>query len=279
MPGSGGRARCKTPPRITAHKPPKPATPPPGWRPSTAAAGDAGANSSASTALSPSSSGTPSTAGAAYTPRRGDGTPLAAVSSSPAPAPPLASLGSRGGAAASHCGYLAKLGDVSNVLLGKRTWKRRFFVLDAGHLAYYESAGQYEAGAAPMKGNRLDVREYVMAVTAGDVPLPDGADIALEPAGAAAAASPAGGGAPPSTPGHASSSIASRLHLPRLGSSPAGGGGGGVTSPGSPASGGGGAAGTSPSTRVWKFRCESAEDVQAWSRALAAHGCRRRGAA
>ena len=110
-------------------------------------------------------------------------------------------------------GYLAKLGDG---LLGRK-WKRRYAVLDAGVLSYYESLADYEGGAAPIKGNRLCVNLFRVRRGGGGGDS-GGADLLLEPREGLGAAAHAGGG------------------------------------------------------RVWKWRCESQADLEAWAQALARHG-------
>lgn len=219
------RARCVTPPRITEHKPPRPRDPLPPRAPSSSLS-----SSSASAAslppLPPRISGSPA---ATPTTPRGAGAAAATSSLATSPASPDTAQGGGGGGGppVHHAGHLAKLGDAGRLSLGglglgKPAYKRRYFVLDAGVLSYYESEAAHALGKAAIKGNRLEARTFTIAPPGDD---PDGADIVLAP-------------------------------LP---------GSGGATSG---AAGGGGGSGE----RVWKFRGDGRADVEAWRRALVAHG-------
>ena len=70
-------------------------------------------------------------------------------------------------------GWLVKEGGVA--LLGKPTWRRRYFVLDGGVLTYYADREAHERGDPPTKGNVIQVRGYRLLESGLD-----GADIVLE---------------------------------------------------------------------------------------------------
>jgi len=147
--------RSATPPKITAHKPPRPLGPPP----SRASAAFSGVD---------------------------DATPTRARSSSTATPGAGSSGGGAVAAALPKTGWLVK--ESGQSLLGKRTWQRRYVVLDAGVLQYFQSREAHDRGEPALRGNLVRVAEY--RVVEGGA---DGADIVLEPLppdakGAAAAA-------------------------------------------------------------------------------------------
>lgn len=230
------RTRCPTPPRISEHKPPKPLDPPP-----------VGGNLAA--IVSPLE-------------QRGDGIPVSAKATQSA-------------IASTQSGFMSKLGDQANVITQKRSWKRRFFVLDVGILAYYESDAAFEGGQPPIKGNRIRVSDYVMSISDGSSSLADGSDIILEHE----AAKVLGNGSTKGAGGDAHDANGSPMIVQRLS---AGGGLASVSSPrkvGQSGTNSGSSAAsqhhesTEPG-RVWKFRCESRAELDRWAKALSAHGCR-----
>jgi hypothetical protein len=155
MSSSGAPQRSVTPPKITAHKPPKPPGPPPPRRQqqSEAAALDAAALSS-------------------YL--HGGGADF----SSPAVAP-------------SKAGYLVKEGAVAMMGMAK-SWKRRYFSLDAGSLRYWADDNAHNTGADCIGNNVIAVCDYAVLTGAA---AGDGADIVLQPLAAAGgpASGPSGG--------------------------------------------------------------------------------------
>lgn len=157
--------RSPTPPRITSHKPPRPEGPPPGSKSSTLSSGAAsGAAGSASAT---------STADASAAPKPAEST---AETKTPA---------TTSGNAAVHSGYLVKEGGARN-FLGRRTWKRRWFVLDRGSMQYFETEAAWAAGRLPIHDDAIVMSEFTV-VPAGAA-AGEGADFALVPKDAAVAA-------------------------------------------------------------------------------------------
>jgi hypothetical protein len=130
--------RAVTPPRVRDHKPPLPEGPPPkrAAAPTTApTGGDASADASHGLG--------------SISPVGGAGTAGSRPSSISAP---------------TMHGYLTKKGEVP--FLGRRTWKRRYFVLTDGVLSYYESQAAFEGGKPAMKGNAVRVASHTLFVFA-----------------------------------------------------------------------------------------------------------------
>ena len=74
---------------------------------------------------------------------------------------------------------MVKEGGIGSILsLGKKTWKRRYFVMESSTLSYYESEAAFSAGTGGLKGTAIDVRQHYIVEGGGE-----GADISLIPAG------------------------------------------------------------------------------------------------
>lgn len=172
-----GRVRSPTPPRITSHKPPRPEGPPPALRLGVAG----GVLASGVSATAASSSSTPTLAGsdasrAPATPSEG-ATPVdAATPSSRTALPPPPAV---------HTGWLVKEGGARNIL-GRRSWKRRWFVLDRGSLQYFETEAAWSAGRLPIHDATIPVAGFRLVEAGAEAG--EGADFALVPRDGAAGA-------------------------------------------------------------------------------------------
>ena len=149
-PRAGHIVRSVTPPRIVSHKPPKPTVPPPEG----------------------SVLRTPPSVQLTFQ----SATPLGATAPTKSPGRGR-SAGDLG--ALPQLGYMIKEGAVASLMaMGKKTWKRRYFALEASTLTYYENETMYSSGHGSMKGTEIDVRQHFL-LQGGT----DGVDITLQPAG------------------------------------------------------------------------------------------------
>lgn len=82
-----------------------------------------------------------------------------------------------------HTGWLIKEGGARNIL-GRRTWKRRWFVLDRGSLQYFETEAAWSAGRLPIHDATIRVASFRLVEAGAEVG--EGADFALVPRDAAA---------------------------------------------------------------------------------------------
>ena len=56
-------------------------------------------------------------------------------------------------------GYLRKEGGGAS-MLGRHSWKERFFVSQMGLLSYYETQAEFEIGHSPIKQRHVALRHY-----------------------------------------------------------------------------------------------------------------------
>ena len=110
-------------------------------------------------------------------------------------------------------GYLRKEGGGTSIF-GKKSWKERYFVAQAGVLGYYENQAEFEQGRPPIKHRYAKLRNYTVDIMAGDplkfalVPNATAAPSPRSPRGSSSSVRDVSGGRP-SSPSH-SPDIATR---------------------------------------------------------------------